>query len=604
MSKQQSEPIYLDPSHNAHTRTTDLLSRMTLEEKAGLMFHGIITLEEDPSAKPQAPFDVPSAAELIGKRNLSHFNLLGAIKNAKDTASWYNTIQKLALSETRLGIPVTLSTDPRNHFTNNVGTSFHAGVLSQWPETLGFAALRDTELVERFANIARKEYIALGFRCALHPQIDLATEYRWSRINATFGEDSHLTGQLVEAYIRGFQGDQFGKDSVSTVTKHFPGGGAQSNDGEDSHFDYGKDQAYPAGYFDYHLEPFKNAIRAGTRQMMPYYSKAVNTKYEEVAFAFNKSIVHGLLRQQLGFQGIVCTDWGVISDAVIMGQNMPARAWGCEHLSDLEKVIKVLDAGCDQFGGEWRPELVVEAVRKGFVTEQRIDQSIHRLLLDKFEMGLFDENRFVDVDRADEIVGCLDFRQLGLDTQRRSYTLLRNQNNLLPLSRGSLAEKKIYIDGIDVNTARSRNLNITDQLSEADIAIVRLRAPFEARSGGFESFFHAGSLEFAAPEIDRHEKLFSSVPIVIVDIYLDRPAVITHLAERASALLVNFGASSDALLDVVMGKDHDSGKITQPEGRLPFDLPRDMTAVCNSPCDKPFSTLNPLFHFGDGLRYC
>jgi hypothetical protein len=338
--------------------------------------------------------------------------------------------------------------------------------------------------------------------------------------------------------------------------------------------------------------------------MMPYYSKAVNTKYEEVAFAFNKSIVHGLLRQQLGFQGIVCTDWGVISDAVIMGQNMPARAWGCEHLSDLEKVIKVLDAGCDQFGGEWRPELVVEAVRKGFVTEQRIDQSIHRLLLDKFEMGLFDENRFVDVDRADEIVGCLDFRQLGLDTQRRSYTLLRNQNNLLPLSRESLAEKKIYIDGIDVNTARSRNLNITDQLSEADIAIVRLRAPFEARSGGFESFFHAGSLEFAAPEIDRHEKLFSSVPIVIVDIYLDRPAVISHLAERASALLVNFGASSDALLDVVMGKDHDSGKITQPEGRLPFDLPRDMTAVRNSPCDKPFSTLNPLFHFGDGLRYC
>lgn len=603
MTKQHGGEAYLNPSLDPQTRAADLLLLMTLEEKAGLLFHGILTPEKDLVAKPSAPFELPSAAELIGQKNLNHFNLLGPIQDAKSIATWHNALQQLALSETRLGIPVTISTDPRNHFTDNVGTSFQAGVLSQWPETLGIAALRDTKLAEAFADVARREYIALGFRCALHPQIDLATEYRWSRINATFGEDAELSGQLVEAYIRGFQGPKFGSDSVSTMTKHFPGGGAQSNDGEDSHFTYGQDQAYPASMFDYHLQPFKNAIRAGTRQIMPYYSKPVGTQYEEVGFAFNKGIIHGLLRQKLGFEGIVCTDWGVISDAVILGQDMPARAWGCGELSELERVVKALNAGCDQFGGEWKPELVVEAVRSGLVSEENVNQSARKLLVEKFEMGLFDENRFVDVDGVNDIVGRSDFRQLGFETQRTSYTMLQNLDDLLPLSQSSLAGKKFYIEGIRMDIAQSWGLCITDMPSKADIAILRLRAPFEAKSGGFESNFHSGSLEFPAAEIARCEGIFSCVPVVIIDIYLDRPAVITHLAERASAILVNFGASPEAAVDVVMGRDRLTASRVQPEGRLPFDLPRSMEAVRSSACDEPFSTIDPLFRFGDGLRY-
>jgi beta-glucosidase len=185
--------------------------------------------------------------------------------------------------------------------------------LSLWPEFLGFAALRDVKLVEKFANIARQEYLALGLRVALHPQVDLATEYRWSRINNTFGEDAELTGELVQGYIRGFQdkpglGLGFGPHSVSTMTKHFPGGGPQ-HDGEDPHFEYGREQVYPGHNFKCHLEPFKKAIAAGTRQIMPYYGMPVGTKYEEVGFAFSREIVTDLLRGELGFDGIICTDW-------------------------------------------------------------------------------------------------------------------------------------------------------------------------------------------------------------------------------------------------------------------------------------------------------
>jgi beta-glucosidase len=240
-------------------------------------------------------------------------------------------------------------------------------------------ALGDVDLVQRYADIARREYLAAGIRVALHPQIDLATEPRWARIGMTFGEDADLTSRLVTAYIRGFQGAELGPASVATLTKHFPGGGPQK-DGEDPHFAYGREQVYPGGQIEYHLKPFRAAIAAGTSLIMPYYGMPVGTDWEEVGFAFSHGVITKLLRNELGFDGIVCTDWGLIGDSVIMGQPMPARAWGVERLSELDRVVKVIDAGCDQFGGESRPELVIEAVRSGRVSEQRIDQSVRRLL--------------------------------------------------------------------------------------------------------------------------------------------------------------------------------------------------------------------------------
>ncbi|OBT72361.1 hypothetical protein VF21_07510 [Pseudogymnoascus sp. 05NY08] len=572
-------------------RVEDLLNRMTLAEKAGQMFHNMIMIGPGGSllTEPNEAFGIPAVETLVGEKLMSHFNLVGLVTDARETAQWQNRVQERAQA-TRLGIPVTISTDPRNHFTDNVGTGFQAGVLSQWPDSLGLAAIRSSELVERFANVARQEYLALGIRLALHPQIDLATEPRWARIGRTFGEDADLSSELVAAYIRGFQGPELGPNSVSTMTKHFPGGGPEK-DGEDSHFTYGKEQVYPGKNMEYHIRPFRAAIAAGAAQMMPYYSMPVDTEFEEVGFAFNKGIITRLLRESLKFTGIVCTDWGLVTDATILGQNMPARAWGVEHLSELDRVKKIIEAGCDQFGGESRPELVIKLVEDGLISESRIDASVRLLLREKFALGLF-ENPFVDVEAAASIVGKAEFREDGDKAQRRAFTLLTNENDILPLKSSSL---KAYIEGIDPTVATSWGLEITSNPSDADIALLRLKAPYEPRSGGFEAKFNAGSLEYSHEEKARQAAIFKAVP-TIVDIHLDRPAAIPEIATSAAALTSSYGSSGSAFLDVVFGR-------ASPEGKLPFDLPSSMKAVEESRSDMPYDTENPVFRFGHGLSY-
>jgi len=584
------EPVhpYLDPALAPIQRADDLVERMTLEDKAGLLFHTMIGMGPRGSlAGANEDFGLPSTAEFVLGRRMTHFNLLGVLEDAREVAQWHNRLQDLAAS-TEPGIPVTLSTDPRHHFTDNPGTAFNAGVFSQWPEPLGFAALRSPELVERFADAARQEYLALGLRVALHPQVDLATEPRWSRIGATFGEDADLTSALAVAYVRGFQGAELGQESVSTMTKHFPGGGPQL-DGEDPHFAYGREQVYPGDNLEYHLKPFAAVIAAGGSQMMPYYGMPIGTDLEPVAFGFNRDVVTGLLRERFGFDGIVCTDWGLINDVEYLGQPMPARAWGVEHLTPVERVEKVLQAGCDQFGGEACPELVVELVRSGRVSEDRIDVSVRRLLLEKFRLGLFD-HRHLDVDAAVTVVGRPELVESGKDAQRRSHTLLTNRDELVPLSRGVA----VYLEGVDPAAVQPYARVVTDVV-DADVALVRLKAPYEARPGGFEAHFHAGSLEFPPTEVERLRALCTTVP-TIVDVYLDRPAILTEIAAEAAALLVSYGSSADAFADVIFG-------VAQPEGRLPFDLPSSARAVEESRSDVAFDTADPLFRFGDGLGH-
>jgi beta-glucosidase len=579
---------YLDPTLSPERRAEDLLSRMTLEDKAGQLFHSQISMgPEGTLAGPDADFGLPGTDELVLGLRMTHFNLLGSVADPRQVATWHNRIQELAAT-TPLQIPVTLATDPRHHFTDNPGTAFNAGVVSQWPETLGFAALRSAELVQTFADIARQEYLALGFRVALHPQVDLATEPRWARINATFGEDADLTSELGVAYVRGLQGAELGPTSVSTMTKHFPGGGPQL-DGEDPHFHYGREQVYPGNNLEYHLKPFAAVIAAGGSQIMPYYGMPVGTELEEVAFGFNKGVITGLLRERFGFDGIVCTDWGLINDAEILGQDMPARAWGLEHLTPIERVERVLAAGCDQFGGESCPQLVVELVRSGRVGEDRIDVSVRRLLREKFRLGLF-EQRYVDIDAAAAVVGRADFVAAADAAQRASYTLLTNHDSRLPLASGLT----VYAEGIDPAALAAR-ATVVDDPSAADVALIRLKAPYEPRPGGFEAFFHAGSLEFPRAEVERLQRLFATVPTV-VDLYLDRPAIIPEIAAAAAALLVNYGSSAAAFADVVFGA-------ATPQGRLPFDLPSSTRAVEQSRSDVAFDTADPLFHFGDGLEY-
>jgi beta-glucosidase len=580
---------YQDPKLTVAERVADLLPRLSLEDKAGLMFHEIAPmLPGGELLQPGSPWGV-ATEELIRQKRITHFNVHGVPTQGSEMARWHNKLQSIA-AEVGLGVPVTISTDPRHAFAENQGALFSSGAFSQWPESLAFSAIGDLDVVEQFGDIARQEYRAVGIHASLHPQIDLATEPRWARSGMTFGEDAKQSGAVGAAYIRGFQGKVFGKTSVSTMTKHFPGGGPQL-DGEDPHFEYGKEQVYPGNNFDYHVEPFKDAIAAGTRAMMPYYGQPIGTKYEEVGFGFNKGVLTDLLKDELGFEGIICTDWGLITDANILGQDMPARAWGVEHLSRSERVEKAINAGADQFGGESCPELIVELVREGRISEERIDYSAAKLLAEKFILGLFDEERFVDEAVADAIVGKPEFLAAGEAAQRASFVLLKLAGEgaaQLPLAAGL----KIYVEGLDVDKA-GRLGQVVGNPAEADLAIIRKNAHFDPRPGGFEALFHAGSLEYPADEVARIVEICKTVP-TIFDIYLDRAAVFPEIAEAAAVVTANFGSNPNAFMDVLQNP-----KLAK--GRLPIELPSSLNAILASKSDVPYDTASPTFAYGAGL---
>jgi beta-glucosidase len=574
---------YEDPRVAVAERVEDLLRRLTPEEKVGLMFHQVAGVDD------HGYYGDEHTRDFLLNRLINHFNVY-QLPEPRAAAEWQNELQQLA-EGTRLGIPITVSSDPRHAFTANPATSMAAGHLSQWPEPIGLAAARDESLVHAFADIARREYIALGIRVALHPQADLATEPRWARIHGTFGEDAELASRLVRAYIHGFQGETLGRESVACMTKHFPGGGPQK-DGEDPHFSYGREQVYPGGRFDYHLLPFEAALEAGTAQMMPYYGMPIGTEYAQVGFAFNEEVVEGLLRRRYGFDGVVCSDWTVLEDVHLPSpadETIKARAWGLEQATVEERIVRALDAGIDQFGGDSCTEVLLELVSHGVVPESRLDVSVRRILRDKFRLGLFDDP-FVDPDVAAEIVGNADFRAAGRDAQRRAIVLLANHVGVLPL-RG---RPRLYVSGVDPEAARSY-ADVVAEPELAELALLRVHAPFERRPGFLQGIFHAGDLDFKGEEKERILDLLRRVP-TIVDIFLDRPAVIPEIAAEGAALIANFGASDEAVLDVVFGRFH-------PSGRLPFELPASMESVHAQRPDVPFDSGDPLFPFGFGLGY-
>lgn len=592
LNKNGRMDVYEDVKQPIEARINDLLSQMNLEEKAGLLFINGARINDDGSIEDKPGKGMfafaPNALTLMREKKMNHFNLW-AVPSATATAKWYNAMQKYAEDSTRLGIPITIASDPRNHFSNQI-FAMAANSFSQWCEPLGFAAIGDEKLTRAFADISRQEYTAVGIRESLHPQVDLATEPRWPRISGTFGEDAQLAAKMAKAYILGYQGEKLGPTSVATMTKHFSGGGPQK-EGLDPHFPFQKGQVYPGKNFNYHLIPFEAAFEAHTAAIMPYYGVPMGQTSEDVGFSFNKDIITGLLRNKYHYDGIVCTDWGLVTDAHLGPTVWPARAWGAEKLSEEERVKKIIDAGVDQFGGENCTGHVIDLVKTGKITEARINESVKRLLRQKFQLGLFD-NPFVDESKVTEVLGNPAFQKLADESQRRSMTLLKNDKKILPLN-GKL---KIYVENIDKNVA-ARYATVVDKPTDADIAIIRLTTPWVPVD--YDNFlaksFHHGDLDFKNPKKDSILQLLNTVP-TIVDIYLDRPAVIPEISAAAKGLFGDFGASDAAVLDVIFGK-------YKPGGHLPFELPSSMEAVRNQKEDVPYDSKDPLYKFGSGLSY-
>jgi beta-glucosidase len=530
----------------------------------------------------------------VNERHLRHF-ILRANTDSKTIAEWHNKLQALAES-TRLGIPALIASNPRNHVSvdNSTGIGLGETVFSKWPGELGLAAMRDLELTREFAETAAKEWTAVGIRKGYQYMADLATEPRWARTEGTFGENADLASNMMREVVLGFQGEKLGLHSVALTTKHFPGGGPQV-DGQDPHFDWGKDQHYPGGMFDYHLKPFIAAIEAGTSSIMPYYAKPVNTDYEEVAFAYNKGVINDLLRNKLGFKGIINSDTGPIF-------MMP---WGVEDLTVYERYKKALEAGVDLFSGNADPTPLLETIKRGMISEERIDESIARLLREKFELGIF-ENPYADVEAADSIVGNERFQERANLALRKSIVLLRNDSSVLPLK----SKTKVYFEKYMVSRGSddphsvvmpeqgSWDVEFVDTPDEADVNVLWL---IPKTAGLFGSKGDNIFMELSKNNIDVAyvNRLKAKKPTVVV-INFSNPWVISELEDgQTNTFLATFGTTTDALLDVLTGKFN-------PTGKMPFSIPASAEAVLNNQSDVPGYQEGEdyaVIKFGDGISY-
>ena len=585
LNKNQQLDIYEDARVSIELRVNDVLSQMTIEEKVGLMFHPPFTVNPGIGMRIYEILirgNQFTESHII-KKNINHFNLYGNPDPVK-LAKRINQLQNYA-ARSRLGIPLTISSDPIHEVERGGGiASFSVQGFSKWPSQLGLAATRDVELVKKFADIARQEYLAVGIRTALHPMADLATDPRWARNFGTFGSDSKLSTSLTLAYMDGFQGENINSQSVLTMVKHFPGGGPQEN-GLDAHLMSGKNQVYPGKMFDYHLEPFIKAINNNLKVIMPYYGIAVDQSNENIAIGFNRYLLSDLLREKLNYDGVICSDWGIIT----------GRHWGVTNLTIPERYIKAINAGIDQFGGEMHPEIVVQLVKENKIDESRIDRSARRILKNKFELGLFDDP-FVDIESVDKLINTQITRKLALDAQRKSVVMLKN-NNLLPLTE----ETKIYVDGMEF---KDSDINKVNTIEEADVILMYLHTVFNGNQEPgtdrlFDRFlsnlFPNTDLRFNNQVIKRASEYSQVKPLILV-VDLNRPAILSELNDLSDALIGTFGVNDEVIHEIINGK-------TNPSGKLPFELPSSMSEVEEQLEDVPDDTANPLYKYGYGLSF-
>jgi beta-glucosidase len=613
-------------------RATDLLGKMTVEEKVGFMLISTTRLKNDWSfeaprnqepvssdfneedlvqttnmfSRKPLPVPILSAAgttKAVTRFHLRHF-ILRVNTSTRTIAEWSNKLQALCESD-GLGIPAIVASNPRNHITKDasIGLSVGKTSFSTWPGELGLAATRDLKLIREFAEIARQEWSAVGLRKGYMYMADLATEPRWQRVEGTFGEDANWVASMTREMILGFQGDKLSKGSVALTTKHFPGGGATEG-GQDPHFDWGKNEVFPADMFENNLIPFKAAIAAGTSAIMPYYSIPNNTPYEKIAYAYNKGILQDLLRNQLGFKGIINSDTGPI-------EMMP---WGAEQLTVKERYKKTLEAGINLYSGSADPTPLLETVKSGMVDIRLIDSSVHKLLMEKLGLGLF-EDPYVDVEAAVRFVGNKDLQSKADQAFRKSIVLLRNQpfgkkgSDFLPLKPGIKVYFESYFqkkgspaNNVHLPSENKYKIQFVKTPEEADVVVVWITAGSKSLfdSDGSPLFL---SLSKNAVDVDHINALSAKKPTALLINYTN-PWVIDEVYNDESpgnikAVLSTFGCTIDAVLDVITGR-------FTPSGKMPFSTPRSEAAAQHQLSDLPGYMEKKgyaLFNMNEGMIY-
>ena len=654
--------VYEDWRRPAEERAKDLAAQLSIEEIAGLMLYsghqsipgaaygrggasfGGTSLE----ASGAQPYDMTDQQRKFLQEDNLRAVLVTSVQSPEVAARWNNNVQAFVEGFGH-GIPANNSSDPRNETQATAEFNMGAGGrISLWPTTLGLAATFDPSIVEEFGRIASKEYRALGIATALSPQIDLATEPRWSRFNGTFGEDPDLDVDMARAYVDGFQTtdgteDGWGVESVNAMVKHWPSGGPEEG-GRDAHYNYGKYAVYPGNNFADHLRAFvegafqlKGKTKTATA-VMPYYtiSYDIDPSGKNVGNSYNKYIITDLLREKYGYDGVVCTDWGITNDNRAI-EAFDGKCWGVEELSVAERHYEVIKAGVDQFGGNNDKGPVLEAYKmwvNDFGEESaraRFEQSAVRLLLNIFRPGLF-ENAYLDPEKSTEIVGNPDFMQAGYDAQIKSVVMVKNHEKALPKQE----KLKVYVPkrhfptssgmfGMGGTTAERWDYPIAKELVEkyytwvddpaqADFALVMIQGPtggsgysvpdrekggngyvpitlqyndYTATYARAESIAGGDRLEKSANRSYKGKTVktsnYNDLKVVIdtKKAMGDKPVVVVVAVGRpavlefepyADAILVTMGVQNQAVLDLVSGK-------YEPSGLLPMQMPANMKTV-------------------------
>ncbi|MBQ1692723.1 MAG: glycoside hydrolase family 3 C-terminal domain-containing protein [Bacteroidales bacterium] len=488
---------YEDWRKPAKARAEDLASQLSIDEIAGLMLYSGHQAINGP--------DITAAQKKFLEEDNLRAVLMTSVSSPEDAARWNNNVQAF-VEGLGHGIPANNSSDPRHGAQATAEyDAGNGGRISMWPSSLGMAATFDPALVEEFGRIASVEYRALGIATALSPQIDLATEPRWSRFNGTFGEDPNLDTDMARAYVDGFQTSSgkaeinggWGYESVNAMIKHWPSGGPEEG-GRDAHYSYGKYAVYPGDNLQTQMKPFvEGALKlkgktAMASAVMPYYTISYNQdpSGEQNGNSYSKYIITDLLRDTFDFDGVVCTDWNITKDYFHV-EGFEGKCWGNETLTEAERHFKVIEAGVDQFGGNNEKGPVIEAYNMWVekygekAARKRFEQSAVRLLMNIFRTGLF-ENAYLDPAATAATVGKPEFMEAGYKAQLKSIVMLKNHAGALPQkSRAKVFIPQVPSTGRGATrltdpVAESMVLKYYDKVSDpkdADFAIVFVQAP-------------------------------------------------------------------------------------------------------------------------------
>ena len=676
---------YEDWRLSPEDRAKDLASRLSIEEMAGLMMYSAHQMVPGMSVGPfigtyggksleesgVAPTDLTDQQKKFLETDHVRHVLAAGIRDARIGAGWNNEMQAFVEALPH-GLPVNISSDPRNG-ASNAGAEYKSGggQASAWPEGLGIAATFDPELCREYAQIISREYRALGISTALSPQVDVGSEPRWMRIEDTFGAHPNLVADMSRAYCDGLQSDleqggHWGSGSVATMAKHWPGGGP-CEAGRDAHYAFGKFAVHPGGCEEAHFKPFLEGVfklngpTGKTASIMPYYTVSWNMDPggDNVGNSYSRYIIQDLLREKAGYDGVVCTDWGITGDPEQEMDSFGSRCFGVEELSEAERHLRILENGVDQFGGNNNIVPILEAYRIGCgkygeeVMRARFERSARRLLTNSFRCGLFD-NPYLDPEQSQSIVGCKDHCEAGFEAQLKSIVMVKN-TGVLPIRN----RKKVYIPGRTIAERKSffrtmlpacalpgadracveKFYDWAETPEEADFALVCIESPISdgyRKETGYRPVTlqyrpytahtarehsigqgdfrepenpdrsYRGKTNTAANEQDLDVVLNTRAAMgdkpVIVVVRMHNPCVLSELEAAADAILVDFGVQQEALLTLISGR-------AEPSGLLPVQLPRDMETVEAHCEDKPLDlapyvdSCGNVYDFAFGLNW-